>query len=537
MAVMNASTAPGMIAGPIKSCADIVRHWSKIKPSAIAIKFLDQTITWATLDAESSRVGAALVAGEVAPQESVAFLEKNDPSYFEVIYGCSKANIVDVSVNWRLAPPEILYTVNDAQAKILFVGADFFAAVEAIESQLTSVHTIVALGDHPRWPSYADWKGAHDPVDPHVPVDANDTAFQLYTSGTTGLPKGVMTSNINLFALLGEVTGPWGMDESSKNIATMPLFHIGGSGWAMCGQFVGAETLLVRDPAPGALLDLMHSEKATNAFYVPALLAFMALVQSQPDQPVRDFSSMRSVVYGASPITNDVLIASMNTLKCPHIQVFGMTETTGSVTELKPEDHDPTGPRAHLLRSAGKPYPWVEMKIVDLESGADCGPEAVGEVWTRSLQNMKGYWGKPEETAKTITPDGWLRTGDAGYLDAEGYLFLTDRVKDMIVSGGENVYPAEVENALASHPAVAEVAVIGVPSDKWGETVKAVIVTKPGAQVTAPEIISHAKGLLAGFKCPTSVDFMEVLPRNPTGKILKKDLRAPYWEGRERQIN
>jgi acyl-CoA synthetase (AMP-forming)/AMP-acid ligase II len=521
----------------IACAADIVRYWTSVKPNDVSIKFGEESVTWAELDRESSRVGAALVAAGIAPQQSVAFLEKNDPSFFEVIYGTSKANVVDVSVNWRLAPPEILYTVNDAQAKILFVGADFFGAVESIESQLTSVETIVALGTHSRWPSYADWKGAHDPVDPAVACESGDTAFQLYTSGTTGLPKGVMTSNSNLFSLLTEVTGPWKMDETSKNVATMPLFHIGGSGWAMCGQYVGAQTLLVRDPAPQGLLDLMHNEKATNAFYVPALLGFMALVQSQPGQPERDFSSMRSVVYGASPITNDVLIASMHTLKCPHVQVFGMTETTGAITELTPEDHDPTGPRAHLLRSAGKPYRWVEMKVVDLEEGTDCAPGDIGEIWTRSPQNMKGYWGKPEETAKTITPDGWLKTGDAGYMDAEGYLFLTDRVKDMIVSGGENVYPAEVENALASHPSVAEVAVIGVPSDKWGETVKAIVVLKPGSEATQPEIISHAKALLAGYKCPTSVDFIEVLPRNPTGKVLKKDLRAPFWEGRARQIN
>jgi long-chain acyl-CoA synthetase len=531
--LMTAATSVSTI-----SCAaDIVRHWSTVKPAATAIKFEGRTVTWSELDAESSRVGAAIVAAGVAPQQAVAFLEKNSTEFFEVIYGASKCNVVDVSVNWRLAPPEVLYTVNDAQAKILFVGADFFEAVESVESQLTSVQTIVALGNHPRWPSYADWKGAHDPVDPKIIPASQDTAFQLYTSGTTGLPKGVMTSNDNLFALLSEVTGPWGMDESSKNIATMPLFHIGGSGWAMCGQFVGAETLLVRDPNPGGLLDLMHNEKATNAFYVPALLGFMALVASMPDQPQRDFSSMRSVVYGASPITVDTLVASMNTLKCPHIQVFGMTETTGAITELKPEDHDPTGPRAHLLRSAGKPYSWVEMKVVDLESGEDCGPNGIGEVWTRSPQNMKGYWGKAEETAKTITADGWLRTGDAGYLDDEGYLFLTDRVKDMIVSGGENVYPAEVENAIDAHPAVAEVAVIGVPSEKWGETVKAVVVKKPGMDVTPAEIISHSKALLAGYKCPTSVDFIDALPRNPSGKVLKKDLRAPYWEGQARQIN
>ncbi len=521
----------------IKSAADIVRHWASVKGEKTAVKFGDQSVSWSHLDAESSRVANALIAAGVAPQTRIAFLEKNSIEYFEVLFGSSKANVVDVAVNWRLAPPEVLYTVNDSQAQVLFVGADFFEGVEAIESQLTTVKTIVALGTHPRWPSYADWKGAYDPVDPKVPTSMTDIAFQLYTSGTTGLPKGVMTANSSLFQLLANVLGPWGMDETSKNVATMPLFHIGGSGWALAGMYTGAETHLVRDPAPGTLLDLMHNEKTTNAFYVPALLGFMALTQAQPGQPVRDFSSMRSVVYGASPITNEVLLGSMATLKCPHIQVFGMTETTGAITELSPEDHDPTGPRAHLLRSAGKPYPWVEMKIVDVDSGLEMAPGVVGELWTRSPQNMVGYWNKPEETEKTITKDGWLKTGDAGYLDEEGFLFLTDRVKDMIVSGGENVYPAEVENAIASHPAVAEVAVIGVPSDKWGETPKAIIVCKPGASVTPAEIIAHSKTLLAGFKCPTSVDFIDALPRNPTGKILKKDLRAPYWEGRARQIN
>ncbi len=517
------------------SCtADIIRFYAGEKPNDTMIKFGERVVTWSEMDGRSSQVAQALKAEGVAGQERVAFLEKNSVEYFEVLFGCSKANIVDVSVNWRLAPAEILYTVNDSQSKVLFVGADFFATIESIEGDFTSVKTIVALGTHDRWVSYDAWLAGHPAEDPKAGTLPGDVAFQLYTSGTTGLPKGVMTSNNNLFQLVANVLGPWGMDETSKNIATMPLFHIGGSGWAVAGMYIGATTLLVRDPMPNVLLELMEKERATNAFYVPALLAFMAMTPGASD---RDFSSMRSVVYGASPITNDVLLGSMATLKCPHIQVYGMTETTGAITELSPEDHDPGGPREHLLRSAGKPYPWVEMKIVDTETGETKAPGEVGELWTRSSQNMVGYWNHPDETAKTITADGWLKTGDAGYLDAEGFLFLTDRVKDMIVSGGENVYPAEVENALASFPAIAEVAVIGVPSDKWGETVKAVVVLRPGQTATEAEIIAHAKGLLAGYKCPTSVDFTDVLPRNPTGKVLKKDLREPYWAGRARRIN
>jgi long-chain acyl-CoA synthetase len=219
------------------------------------------------------------------------------------------------------------------------------------------------------------------------------------------------------------------------------------------------------------------------------------------------------------------------------VQVYGMTETSGVITRLAAEDHDIDGPRSHLLRSAGQPYPWVELRIVDMGTGRVCEPGETGEVVTRSAQNMLGYWNKPEETARTVDADGWLHTGDAGYLDDEGFLFLTDRVKDMIVSGGENVYPIEVENVLNAHPAVSEAAVIGVPHERWGETVKAIVVLRPGASATAPELMAYAKERLAGYKCPTSVDFAPDLPRNPSGKILKKDLREPFWAGQARRVN
>jgi acyl-CoA synthetase (AMP-forming)/AMP-acid ligase II len=281
------------------------------------------------------------------------------------------------------------------------------------------------------------------------------------------------------------------------------------------------------------VLDTIVDEGVTTGLLVPAMLGFCSMVPGAAD---REYPIQR-IVYGASPITNETLLAAMRTFKCDFVQVYGMTETTGAFTQLDPADHDPEGPRAYLLRSAGRAYPWAEVKVVDMDSGEECKPSEVGEVWARSSQNMLGYWNKPDETAKTITDDGWLKTGDAGYLDEEGFLFLTDRVKDMIVSGGENVYPAEVENALAAHPAIAEVGVIGVPSDRWGETVKAIVVLRPGSEATAAEIINFAKERLAGYKCPTTVDFIDVLPRNPSGKILKKDLRKPYWAGRERSIN
>ncbi len=516
-----------------QSIGDTIRFREARHPDKVAISYQGQSITWGQLAERSRAFAGALVASGVGSQDHVAFLEKNSVEFFEFTFGCGLVNAINVSVNWRLAPQEILYTVNDAQAKVLIVGPDFFPAIEAIEKELTTVTTIVAVGDHPRWIHYEDWLSAQPPADPKAPSASGDISIQLYTSGTTGLPKGVMLSNSNLFTVLGNMGEPWSFGEDEVNLVCMPLFHIGGAGWALAGMYHGCRSVLIRDFIPNLVLDAIVNEGVTTGLLVPAMLQFLSMVPGAADRTY----PIRKIVYGASPITNETLLAAMRTFKCDFCQVYGMTETTGAFTQLDPADHDPDGPRAHLLRSAGKAYSWTEVRVVDLEKGVDCGVGEVGEVWTRSSQNMLGYWAKPEETAKTITEDGWLRTGDAGYLDADGFLFLTDRVKDMIVSGGENVYPAEVENALAAHPAVAEVGVIGVPSERWGETVKAIVVKRPGHEVTAAEIMSFAKERLAGYKCPTSVDFIEALPRNPSGKILKKDLRKPYWEGRERSIN
>ena len=516
-----------------RSVGGVVRTHAIERPGAVALRFGDLTITWAEHYERAMRAASALVGSGVGSQDHVAFIDKNGVEFFEVLFGCGLANAIDVAVNWRLAPPEILYTVNDATAKVLVVGPDFFHAVEQIEKDLTTVTKIVAIGEHPRWESFEDWLAAAPAVDPHVPTELLDVAIQLYTSGTTGLPKGVMLSNKNLFTLLDKVAASWGFGLAETNLVCMPLFHIGGAGWALAGMYNGCKSVLVREFIPNAVLDTLTSEGVTTALFVPAMLGFLSMVPGAADRTY----PIKRIVYGAAPITDETLLAAMRTFKCMFFQVYGMTETTGGFTQLDDADHDPNGPRAHLLRSAGKASAWVEMKIMDLENDSECASGDVGEVWTRSDQNMLGYWAKPEETAKTLLPDGWLRTGDAGYLDEEGFLFLTDRVKDMVVSGGENIYPAEVENAIASHPAVAEVGVIGVPSERWGETVKAIVVKRPGMDVTAPEIIAFAKERLASYKCPTSVDFIDVLPRNPSGKVLKKDLREPFWAGHARRVN
>ncbi len=514
--------------------ANIIRTHGRERGRQPMITYGSRTMCYAEMDEASSRVAQALIGEGVGPQDRVAFLDKNGPEYFEVLFGGGKINAVNVAVNWRLAPPEIEYTVNDAEAKLLFVGPEFFPQIEEIEGKLQTVRKIVALGTHTRHESYAAWLLRRSAEDPGGSSAPGDVAMQLYTSGTTGLPKGAMLTNRNLGALIPHVSSPWSFDSTSVNIVAMPLFHIGGSGWALCGMWNGCHSILFREFSPPDILGALTRHRVTNALFVPAMLQFLAAV---PGAAEGDYSSLRSIVYGASPITDEVLRRAMTTFRCPFIQVYGLTESTGAITELPFVDHDPDGPRARLLRSAGKPYPSVELKIVEADTGRECGTGEVGELWTRSVQNMKGYWNKPEETARTLTADGWLKTGDAGFKDAEGYVFLTDRVKDMIVSGGENVYPAEVENALSGHPGIADVAVIGVPDPKWGETVKAIVVRRPDVTIAAEQIIEYARERLARYKCPTSVDFADVLPRNPSGKLLKRQLREPYWRGYTRRIN
>jgi long-chain acyl-CoA synthetase len=506
--------------------AEIVRTHARARGRAPALTIGERAFSWADLDARSSRAAQGLAAAGVGAQDRIAFIDKNGVEFFDVLFGGAKLNAVNVAVNWRLAPAEMRYIVNDAQAKVLFVGRDFLGHLAEIRGELETVKEIVV--------DYDAWLARHPAEDPRVPAADDDVAMQLYTSGTTGLPKGAMLTSDNLGALLPYVSPRWSFDATSVNVVAMPLFHIGGSGWALCGMWNGGHSIVFREFAPQEILAAIPRHRITNALFVPAMLQFMSALPGAADG---DYSTLRSIVYGASPITDEVLVRAMQTFRCRFIQVYGLTETTGAITELPPEDHDPGGPRAHLLRSAGKPFPGREMRIVDPATLQDCPTGTVGELWTRSVQNMKGYWGKPEETARTILPDGWLRTGDAGYIDAEGYLFLTDRVKDMIVSGGENVYPAEIENALMSHPAIADVAVIGVPDDRWGETVKAIVVVKPGTSTDAAGVIAFARARLAHFKCPTSVDFATTLPRNPSGKLLKRELREPYWTGHARRIH
>jgi len=385
--------------------ADVVREAASVRGGHVAIRHRDRELTYAELDERSNRLAQALRAAGVGKGSRVAHLDRTAPEIVELLFATSKLGAVTVPLNWRLAPAELAAVVADAQPDVLLAG-DAYADVAA--------PIVVVVGAE-----YERWLAAHEPVDPGGRGESNDTVLQLYTSGTTGVPKGVLTTNRNL-AAAAESSPLWEFDAATISMTPLPMFHIGGIGWAFLGLWNAATTVLISEFVPEDVLDVLERQRVTNTIFVPTMLQLLCAV---PGAEERDYSALRSIAYGASPITTPVLKDALRTFRCSLYGVYGLTESTGGVMQLDPSDHA----QERLLRSAGRPFPWVELKIVD------------GEVWLRAPNVTPGYFNRPEETAATLTPDGWLRTGDGGYLDDDGYLFLTDRIKDIIVSGGENV--------------------------------------------------------------------------------------------------
>lgn len=510
---------------PFYSIAETTRLRAQTNENTPVFTFLDRQQSYGEFNSASNRTANGLLAQGITKGDRIAFLGKNSPVYFEIIVAAAKIGAVVTPLNWRLAAPELEYVLNDSQAKLVFAGEEFCALVTGIGPGLSADPTVYCVDGHnPRATAYLQWQTDFQDIDPQLDTSVDDEVLQLYTSGTTGRPKGAVLSSRSILALRGQEEGDtlaaWQLYEPGETaLLAMPCFHVGGTAFGLGILQYGAHAVVIPEYDPSETLELIEKYAIGKIFMVPAALQILL---NNPRAANTDFSSLNYVFYGASPIPLDLMRESMERLGCGFVQMYGMTETAGTIVALPPEDHDPKG--NEKMRSVGKALWGVELKVID-EADTELPNGSIGEIAVRSIKNMKGYWNLPQANAETIDEQGWLRTGDAGYLDDDGYLYIHDRVKDMIISGGENVYPAEVENAIYSHPAVADVGVIGVPDEKWGEAVKAYVVVKEGMTADVEGIIAFARSRIAAFKCPKTIEFIDALPRNPSGKILRRELR------------
>ena len=485
-------------------------------------------ISYGELDDRARRVGNGLHALQLERQSRVAILCRNRHEFFEIWQGAAMAGHVLSPINAKLAAREIAFILNDSQARLLFVDEAFHGLVQEISGELSAVQQIFTLDSHPKWLSYCDWRGAQCAEEPPRSLFPDDTVVQMYTSGTTGFPKGVELGHASVLACVRSMMGLTVWPPGEVSLVTAPLFHTAGCAWAHCALQSGGTVVLLEELSPAAVLSAIEDHRVSEALLVPALIR---MVLDSPQCADTDFSSLRRILYGASPIPVSSLRQAMQVFACDFEQGYGLTESVGPVAMLRPQDHD----GGRKMQSCGKAVPGTAIHVVDAD-GKQCATDEVGEIIVSGPQLMKAYWNRPDDTRDAIRA-GWLHTGDAGYYDADGYLYIHDRLKDMIVSGGENIYPAEVEGVLAACSGIAEVAVIGIPDERWGEAVKALIIPQPGSQISARDISDYAHQHMARFKCPKSIDFVESIPRTASGKILKKVLREPYWAGFDRRVS
>ncbi len=543
-----------------QTLGDLTRSAAAVRGAATALIEGDECVSFRELDEASCQLAHALLATGLEPGARIAYLAKDSIAAYQILFGSAKAGTVLMGINWRLTGPEIRYILDHGEAQLLFLERAFADVLASIRPELPHLQHVVWLDGAPpaversatgdcSEQAYPSWKAGRPKHDPWLDrkaddastrglaqhaVDAEDVVVQMYTSGTTGLPKGVMLPHRSFFAVIASMAAvgdPWiGFSPDDVALHTLPLFHIGGIWFDMTALAAGTPLVVTGTFTAWSAIQLMQKHAVSKVCLVPAMIQ---MVLAEPECKDADWTALDCIVYGGSPIPVPVLQRALEVFGCRFAQIYGLTETGNTAVCLRPEDH--ADPEHERMAAAGRPYPGVAAKVID-EQGRELGVREVGEVCLASPANMLGYWKNPEATASTLV-GGWVHTGDAGFLDEQGFLFVNDRLKDMIIYAGENIYPAEIESALCGHPAVAEAAVIGVPDERWGEQVKAIVVLRDGEQASARSILSDVRSRLAAFKVPKSVDFVQSLPRTPSGKIQKHVLRAPYWAGRDRQVN
>ncbi len=507
-----------------------------ICPDKLAIVFEDKRYTFAQLNERVNRLANGLKKLGAKKGDVIAFLQVNCNQCVETYFAVARMGGIYLPLNFRAKEKELTYMLNTAEAKVLIVGDRYLPLIDSIRKDLRYLqHTAALEKPHPDMHFYEDIIKKSPADEPETPIDDKDTTILMYTAGTTGFPKGVMLSHTSFSTYVLENVSPPDPDTSESNILTVPLYHVAGI-QAMMAAIYGARTLVMeRQFEPEEWMTLVEKEKANRAMMVPTMLKQLL---DHPNFKKHNLKSLKVITYGAAPMPLPVIRKALDEFPgVSFINAFGQTETASTITALGPEDHHITGTPAEKerklkrLASIGKPMADVQMKVIDAETGKTLGVGEVGEILAKGPRVMSGYWKDEEKTKKTIDKDGWVHTGDIGYVDEDGYYFLSGRSSDIIIRAGENISPEELENAIREFPKVEDVAVIGVPDETWGEEPRAVVILKKGvpkSKEVEAEIMEHCRQTLASFKRPRTVVFVDDLPRNPMGKLVKKDIREKY---------
>ena len=519
----------------MKNLLGQLKHWAKLTPSKEFVFDGDVTLTFKEVYDRALRFAGGLKALGLERQSRVAPLIFNSYKWYDLYYGLSAGCFVNVPLNYRLAGPELAHQINDSEAEVVIVDPEFFKLLEQIKDDIPKVRHFVYIGEEKPFEGAIPYDNLLEGDSYEAEESSEDDLFGIYyTGGTTGLAKGVMLSHKNIISNAFHLAAAMKLGQDQIGFHSAPMFHLADGAINFGITMGGGSHVLVKAFEPVSVLQAIERYRPTATLFVPTMINMLA---NHPKVGDYDLSSIKNIFYGASPISPALLRKAVEVFKCDFAQLYGMTEAGPILTILFPEEHRlglSSQDHEYLLKAAGRQIIGAEVRVVG-DDGHEVPTGEVGEIIARADNIMQGYWNRPKETAEALK-DGWYWTKDMAYMDKDHYVYVVDRAKDMIISGGENIYSVEVEDALMAHPSVLETAVIGVPHKDWGESVLGVVVLKPGESAAAEELRDFCKQRIASYKVPKSIEFVEALPKSGAGKLLKKDLREKYWQGADRRV-